>query len=83
MRIGRFKIKQRMLRSKEIDKKFYLQVLFTTVIISKKKIDSKKKEVEYTAICDQFEDIAEGEAIPEYTFKIIRKENRIEFMKVA
>lgn len=79
MRIGKFKVSQKLLKSKRIDHKFYLQVLFFAVIIMN--ADPVDNDVEYQAICDQFDDIKHGEAIPEYEVFIIEKENRVEFKR--
>ena len=79
MRIGKFKVSQKLLKSKRIDHKFYLQVLFFEVIIMN--ADPVADEVEYKAICEQFDDIKDGEAIPDYEVFIIEKENRAEFKR--
>ncbi len=82
MRIGRFKVKQNFLKTKAIDRKFYLQMLMTSVIISKQREDKKDRSVEFQAICDQFEDITDGDDVPQYSFKIDKKNNRIIFTKI-
>lgn len=79
MRIGKFKVSQKLLKSKRIDHKFYLQVLFFAVIIMN--ADPVDNDVEYQAICDQFDDIQESEEVPEYEVFIIEKENRVEFKR--
>ena len=79
MRIGKFKVSQKLLKSKRIDHKFYLQVLFFEVIIMS--ADPVGDDVEYKAICNQFDDIKEGKEIPDYEVFIIEKENRVEFKR--
>lgn len=79
MRIGKFKVSQKLLKSKRIDHKFYLQVLFFEVIIIN--ADPVDDDIEYKAICDQFDDIQEGEEVPEYEVLILEKENRVEFKR--
>ena len=81
MRIGRFKVSQKLIRSKQIDQRYYLQVLFTSVFITRTKPLKESKEVEYHAICDQFDEINEEDDVPEYEVRIIKKENRVEFKR--
>lgn len=81
MRIGRFRISQTLLKSSRIDHRYYLQVLFTSIFIMRITPIKASKEVEYQAMCDQFDEVHEKDDIPEYELQIIRKENRIEFKR--
>jgi hypothetical protein len=83
MRIGKFVVKQSTLKSKKIDTKFYLQVLFRSAVIVSEVVNKLNKTIEYKAICDQFDDVKEGDEVPYYTYQIIRKENKVKFTKVT
>lgn len=83
MRIGKFEVKQSTLKSKNIATKFYLQVLFRSAAVMSEVVNKVNKTIEYKAICDQFDDLKEGDEVPYYTYQIIRKENKVKFTKVT
>ncbi|MGB7594583.1 MAG: hypothetical protein WBL80_03355 [Erysipelotrichaceae bacterium] len=81
MRIGRFKVPQIMLRSKRIDEKFYLQVLFTGLFITEANYLKAEDKVEYKAIGKVFDDINDGDTIPDYDVFVNHKKNIAEFKR--
>lgn len=76
MRVGRFRISNKKLNTKLIDEKFYNQVLFTNIFVLNKTKNNAKKCTEFKAICDDFDDIQDGDEIPEYKVSIDRKNNK-------
>ena len=82
MRVGRFKVPERMLNSKRIDQKYYLRVLFTGLFITESTYIKAEDKVLYKAIGDQFDDIQDGEAIPEYEALIDKKSSIAIFKRI-
>lgn len=81
MRVGKFRVLNKTLNSKLIDVKFYNQVLFTNIfILSQRKIPANKC-TEFKAICDDFDDIQDGDDVPEYKVRIDKKNNKPVFKR--
>ena len=70
-----------MLRSKRIDDKFYLQVLFTGLFITEANYIKIEDKVEYRAIGNVFDDINDGDEVPEYDVIVNHKKNIAEFKR--
>ena len=82
MRVGRFKVPERMLNSKRIDQKYYLRVLFTGLFITESTYIKAEDKVLYKAIGDQFDDIKDGEVVPEYEVLIDKKTSTAIFKRI-
>ena len=82
MRVGKFKVPERMLSSKRIDQKYYLRVLFTGLFITESSYIKAEDKVLYKAIGDQFDDIKDGEAVPEYEALIDKKSSTAIFKRL-
>ena len=82
MRVGKFKVPERMLNSKRIDQKYYLRVLFTGLFITESSYIKAEDKVLYKAIGDQFDDIQDGEVVPEYEALIDKKSSTAIFKRI-
>lgn len=82
MRVGKFKIQNRFLNSKRIDNKFYVQMALSKVFITEQKNDPIDKCTNFKGICDDFDEIKEGDEIPEYDVVIDKKNNKAKFTRL-
>jgi len=82
MRVGKFKIENRFLNSKRIDNKFYVQMALSKVFITDQRKDPVNKCTNFKGICDEFDDIKDGDEVPEYTVEIHKKENKVTFTRI-
>lgn len=82
MRVGIFKVPEKMLKSKRIDQKYYLRVLFTGLFITESTYIKAEDKVMYKAIGDQFDDIKDGEEVPEYEVLIDEKKSTAIFKRI-
>ncbi|XCH78861.1 MAG: hypothetical protein WHF31_15265 [Candidatus Dehalobacter alkaniphilus] len=83
MRIGIFKVPEKMLKSKRIDQKFYVHMLFTGLFITESTYIKAEDKVMYKAIGEQFDDVNDGDTIPEYEVLIEQKNNKAIFKRMT
>lgn len=73
MRIGKFSIDVRMI---EREPKVCMQVMGMCIVIRAEDMSFVRKTIEYTAISDWFDEVPDGNIIPEYDVVVQRDDSR-------